>query len=206
MKETRIEIRKKCEDGVVNIVDNDNNPIGSQTVESGGVETYVVTDLPCGDGFAEIKKSDGTTITTVTVPSETTVPYNVADSVISIAGGTINVKATDPVTITHEDTNGNPVNTSLNGTVVTVNDLPPQKELDILVPYYSGDAYATITIVVDSDGTITTADTSGLTNVTYELNSAPTTLPLTLTVGDVLTINFDVASTDGVIKLKGNYA
>src|SRR5690554_4825781 len=59
MRETRIEIRKKCEDGIVNIVDNDNNPIGSQTVESGEVETFVVTDLPCGDATV----TNGTTYT-----------------------------------------------------------------------------------------------------------------------------------------------
>lgn len=87
-----------------------------------------------------------------------------------------------------------------------VTDLPCSKELDILVPYSSGDVTATITIVADSDGTITTEDTTGLTNVTYEVNSVPTTLPFTLAVGDVLTINFDTASADGVIKLEGTYA
>lgn len=35
-----------CDDGIVNIVDNNNDPLGSVIVSSGGVETYKVTDLP----------------------------------------------------------------------------------------------------------------------------------------------------------------
>ena len=36
-----------CAPGTVNIIDSNSNPIGSQTVASGGTETYVVDDLPC---------------------------------------------------------------------------------------------------------------------------------------------------------------
>ena len=56
------------------------------------------------------------------------------------------------------------------------------------------------------DGTITAADTTGLTSVTYEVNSVSATLPLTLAVIDILTINFDAAGADGVIILSGSYA
>lgn len=44
MKETRIEIRRKCDDGVVDIVNSDNTPIASVTVPSGGNAPYTVTD------------------------------------------------------------------------------------------------------------------------------------------------------------------
>lgn len=103
------------------------------------------------------------------------------------------------------DSLNNPIGVVSGGKVV-VSELPCSKELEVLIPYSSGDGTATITIVTDSDGTITTEDTAGLTNVTHEVNSVPTTLPFTLAVGDVLTINFDTASADGVIKLEGTYA
>lgn len=35
-----------CDDATVNIVDNNNDPLGSVIVSSGGVGTYKVTDLP----------------------------------------------------------------------------------------------------------------------------------------------------------------
>ena len=35
-----------CDDATVNIMDNNNDPLGSVIVSSGGVETYKVTELP----------------------------------------------------------------------------------------------------------------------------------------------------------------
>jgi len=76
----------------------------------------------------------------------------------------------------------------------------------LLVPYSTGDTTAIFAIVTGSAGTITAADTTGLTSVTYEVNATPETLPLTLVVGDVVTIDFDAAAANGVIKLTGSYA
>ena len=89
---------------------------------------------------------------------------------------------------------------------ITIRKISCPKDLQLLIPYSTSDTQAEITIVTDSDGTITSADTTGLTSVTYEINSVISTLPLTLSVSDVLTINFDAASADGVIKLNGTYA
>lgn len=195
-------------DGTVTVVDSDSNVLGGVVVPSGGSDTFVVADLPCGlsgDGFAEIKKSDGTAITTVTVPSETTVPYNVADSTISIANGTINVKATDPVTITHEDTNGNPVNTSLNGTVVVVDDLP-NTELGIAIPFQEDDTTVSVDVIAYSAGTITSILNGGLTNLSIFINGNPVTTPFSIATGDLITLTFDQAVADGVVTLLGNHA
>jgi len=89
------------------------------------------------------------------------------------------------------------------GNTVTV-EVP--KDLELLVPYSTGDTTATFTIVTGSAGTITAADTTGLTSVTYEVNASPETLPITLVVGDVVKIDFDAAAANGVIKLTGSYA
>lgn len=113
------------------------------------------------------------------------------------AGSTIDVNLTDginPVT---------PDSVTVVGDVVTVT-LP--KPLELLVPYSTSDTTATFTVVTGSDGTITSADTTGLTSVTYEVNATPETIPFTLAVGDVVTIDFDAAGADGVIKLIGTYA
>jgi hypothetical protein len=80
------------------------------------------------------------------------------------------------------------------------------KDLELLVPYSTGDTTATFTIVTGSAGIISSANTTGLTSVTYEVNATPETLPLTLVVGDVVTIDFDAAAADGVIILTGTYA
>lgn len=113
------------------------------------------------------------------------------------AGSTIDFQLTDgtnPVT---------PTSVTVVGNVVTAT-LP--KPLELLVPYSTGDTTATFTVVTGSDGTITSADTTGLTSVTYEVNASPETIPFTLAVGDVVTIDFDAAAADGVIKLIGTYA
>ena len=80
------------------------------------------------------------------------------------------------------------------------------RDLEINIPYSTSDTTASITILTGSDGVITAADTTGLTSVVYELNAVVATLPITLAVADVLTINFDAAAADGVIKLSGTYA
>jgi hypothetical protein len=113
------------------------------------------------------------------------------------AGSTIDLQLTDgvnPVT---------PVSVGRVGDTVTV-EVP--KDLELLVPYSTGDTTATFTIVTGSAGTITAADTTGLTSVTYEVNATPETLPITLVVGDVVKIDFDAAAANGVIKLTGSYA
>jgi hypothetical protein len=113
------------------------------------------------------------------------------------AGSTININITDgtnPVTPESVTVVGNDV------------EVEVAKSLEILIPYAENDTEAEITIVTGSDGVITTADTTGLTSVVYEVNGSPETLPITLTVADVLKIEFDAAAADGVIKLSGTYA
>lgn len=138
-------------------------------------------------GVAEIKKTDGTLITTLTVPSGDTVPYTVVDSVISIANGTIYVKATDSIAITHEDTNGNPVNTSLNGNVVVVNDLPcPPDSKEWILQFI--DQTDIIQIIADAGNIATFTSGSGANIGTMEVSTdgvtyTPISFPFTPTAG-----------------------
>jgi len=83
--------------------------------------------------------------------------------------------------------------------------LSPQ-DLTIYAPYATADDTISFTIITGSDGTITSADTTGLTSVTYDIDGSPATLPFTLAVGDVLTIDFDAAGAGGVVILTGTYA
>jgi len=92
------------------------------------------------------------------------------------------------------------------GTKIDIFCPPILQELEINIPYSTSDTTASITILSGSNGVITAADTTGLTSVTYEINAVVATLPLTLAVADVLTINFDAAAADGVIQLSGTYA
>jgi ribosomal protein S4E len=129
--------------------------------------------------------------------SDVTLEINGVSEGTFAAGSTIELNLTDgtnPVT---------PDDVTVVGNVVTV-DLP--KPLELLVPYSTSDTTATFTVVTGSDGTITSAVTTGLTSVTYEVNATPETIPFILAVGDVVTIDFDAAGSDGLIKLIGNYA
>jgi hypothetical protein len=83
--------------------------------------------------------------------------------------------------------------------------LSPQ-DLTLYAPYATADDTISFTIITGSAGTITSADTTGLTSVTYDINGSPATLPFTLAVGDVLTIDFDTAGAGGVVILTGTYA
>ena len=128
---------------------------------------------------------------------DTTLQVNGVTEGTFAAGSTIDLQLTDgtnPV---------NPDSVTVVGNVVTAT-LP--KPLELLVPYSTSDTTATFTVVTGSDGTITSADTTGLTSVTYEVNATPETIPFTLAVGDVVTIDFDAAAADGIIKLIGSYA
>jgi len=79
------------------------------------------------------------------------------------------------------------------------------ENLELIIPYSEADTSVSITIVTDSGGTITTADTTGLTTVTYTVNGTAETLPITLVATDVVVVSFDAAASDGVIKLTGTY-
>lgn len=140
----------------------------------------------------------------LTVPSGTTQP--IPDSQINVnsvdIGDVASVKTID-VNVTDGTNPVNPDSVSLVGNTLTV---AVPKDLEINIPFLTSDTTASITILTGSDGTITTADTTGLTSVTYEKNAVAATLPITLAVADVLTINFDAAVADGVIKLSGTYA
>jgi hypothetical protein len=157
-------------------------------------------DTICPD--ATVENSDATYTDTVASGGALVLP----DTDIEVNG--VNEGSVPSVsTIDFQLTDGvNPVtpdSVTVVGNVVTVG-VP--KPLELLVPYSTSDTTATFTVVTGSDGTITSADTTGLTSVTYEVNATPETIPFTLSVGDVVTIDFDAAAADGVIKLIGTYA
>ena len=60
-------------------------------------------------------------------------------------------------------------------------------------------------IVANSDGTITSVDNGGLTNLAIEVNGNPVSVPFTLDVGDLVTATFDLTTSDTIVKFIGNY-
>ena len=161
----------------------------------------------CLPATVNVNQSNSSLIAAVTVASGVAEPYNVANSEITIATHTFSVLATDTLNVPIVDTDGNTVSTTLVNSEVVVDDLPcvQTKTLELLIPYSDADTSVSITIVTDSGGTITTADTTGLTTVTYTVNGATETLPITLVSTDVVVVSFDAAASDGVIKLTGTY-
>lgn len=80
------------------------------------------------------------------------------------------------------------------------------KDLDLIIPYSSGDGSVVFDVVTDSDGTINSSDVTGLTSVVYKVNSTVVSLPFSINVGDTVTIEFDTVASSGIIKLIGIYA
>ena len=190
-----------CENATWELRDTANNLLDSGSIASGGSAT-----ITAPDATFNIQKSDGTLIESVTVPSGGTVNTPVADSPITVNGDAYtDLKATDSLNIPIVDSNGDAVDTTVVGSDIQVDGLPAPKDLTIILPYESGDTSTEVTIIAGSDGTIDTADTTGLTSVVYEVAGTVVTLPFTLAVGNDLVISFDSASADGEIILEGEY-
>jgi len=89
--------------------------------------------------------------------------------------------------------------------VTNVTCTPQVKELTIAIPYEASDDTSTVTIILNAVGTISAADTTGLTTVAYTVNAAPVTIPFALALSDVLEITYDAAASGGTIILTGTY-
>lgn len=179
----------------------------SESVYAGDIEGVgnVISLLPTGASGcapATVDNSDATYSASVASGGTLVLP----DSQLNVnsvdVGDVVSVKTID-VNVTDGVNPVTPDAVSLVGNALTI-EVP--KDLEINIPYSTSDTTASITILSGSNGTITAADTTGLTSVSYEVNAVPSTLPLTLAVADVLIINFDAAAADGVIKLEGSYA
>jgi hypothetical protein len=81
----------------------------------------------------------------------------------------------------------------------------PIGDLTIAIPYEASEDTSTVTIIANAVGTITAADTTGLTSVVYEVNSSIVTIPFALALNDVLEITYDAAASSGTIILTGTY-
>ena len=115
------------------------------------------------------------------------------------------VQSPEDVDIPLVDSNDDPVAYTLDGDNVKIPSLPLGQDLSILIPYSSGDDQSEITIVANSDGDITSTDTTGLSNVTISKNASSVSTPFSVSVGDLITIDYDAAGSDGAILLIGNY-
>jgi len=161
-----------------------------------------------GDSTAVLKTSGGATISTTSIKAEESEDITAPDATVTnsnatytdsvVSGGTL---VLPDITVTDSD-GSTFTQPSVENVVCT---LSPQ-DLTIYAPYETADDTISFTIITGSAGTITSADTTGLTSVTYDIDGSPATLPFTLAVGDVLTIDFDSAGAGGVVILTGTYA
>jgi hypothetical protein len=161
-----------------------------------------------GDSTAVLKTSGGATISTTPIKAEESEDITAPDATVTnsdasytdtvVSGGTL---VLPDITVTDSD-GSTYTQPSVENVVCT---LSPQ-DLTLYAPYETADDTISFTIITGSAGTITSADTTGLTSVTYDIDGSPATLPFTLAVGDVLTIDFDAAGAGGVVILTGTYA
>jgi hypothetical protein len=206
-----------CADAVVNV-----NSVFFDNVASGGTLNIEVrkssgSDLVgskqgqywrIGDSTAVLKTSGGATISTTSIKAEESEDITAPDATVEnsnatyvntvVSGGTL---VLPDITVTDSD-GSTFTQPSVENVVCT---LSPQ-DLTLYAPYATADDTISFTIITGSAGTITSADTTGLTSVTYDIDGSPATLPFTLAVGDVLTISFDAAGAGGVVILTGTYA
>jgi len=202
-----------CDSASWELRDSNGVLLDSGTIASGGSATITAPDatfsinntqvatIPSGGSDSiEVRQEQGAT----EIGSLQGQHWRVDDSPITVDGASFeSLPATDSLDINLVDQDGNTITPlSLSSPTIEV-DIP--KDLTLLLPYSSGDTSTEITVITDSDGTITTATTTGLTSVVYELNASVVTLPFTLSVSDILIISFDSAAADGTIKLEGSY-
>lgn len=182
-------------DGTVTITDDSANVLHTVNVKSNGSASQVISD-------STVANSDASYSVGVNAEGSLVLP----DSQINVnsvsQGNVVSVKTVD---VNIQDSGGavTPDSVSLVGNTLTI-QVP--KDLTLYAPYSSGDTTISFTIITGSDGTITSVNTTGLTSVTYDINGSPATIPFSLIVGDILTIDFDAAASDGVIILTGTYA
>ena len=181
-----------CADAIVNI-----NSVFWDNVPSGATENIIVLQssgstevgaiqgdhFRIGDSTAVVKNSVNTVISTTSIKAEDTEDINLPD-------------------ITVTDSDGS---TFTQPSVTNVTCTPQVKELTIAIPYEASDDTSTVTIIANAVGTITAANTTGLTSVVFTVNAGTVTLPFALALSDVLEITYDAAASGGTIILTGNY-
>jgi hypothetical protein len=190
-------------DSTVTITDDSANTLYTVSVNAEGAATQVIAD-----STAVLKDTANVTISTTSINAEGSADIVAPDATVEnsdatytdtvVSGGTL---VLPDITVTDSD-GSTFTQPSVENVVCT---LSPQ-DLTLYAPYETADDTISFTIITGSAGTITSADTTGLTSVTYDINGSPATLPFTLAVGDVLTIDFDAAGTGGVVILTGTYA
>ena len=181
-----------CADAIVNI-----NSVFWDNVASGATENISVRQssgstevgaiqgsyFRIGDSTAVVKNSVNTVISTTSIKAEDTEDINLPD-------------------ITVTDSDGS---TFTQPSVTNVTCTPNPKDLTIAIPYATSDDTSTVTIIANAVGTISAADTTGLTSVVFTVNAATVTLPFALALSDVLEITYDAAASSGTIILTGTY-
>ena len=150
---------------------------GTVTSEPSGVNLVCTPIAPCDD--ATVENSDASYSNTVA------------------SGGTL---VLPDITVTDSDGS-----TFTQPSVTNVTCTPNPKDLTIAIPYATSDDTSTVTIIANAVGTISAADTTGLTSVVFTVNAATVTLPFALALSDVLEITYDAAASSGTIILTGTY-
>jgi len=153
-------------------------------------------DVPIFDYDYDQPSEDGCTVLVTVVNSDAD---TLATKVVSSSDSSVSVPD-----ITFTDSDGVPSSVA-SGVNITATPCAIVKELDIAIEYAAADDTSTVTIISNAVGTITSADTTGLTTVAYTINATPSTIPFTLALSDVLVITYDAAASDGVITLSGSY-
>lgn len=139
-----------CADASYTLVDENSNSLGTGTIPSG-----INDNITAPNASVDVEKTDGTLIENESILSGGSSTITIPDTVVTIAGGTINVMATDPLTIPIKDMDGNVVGSTLVGGEVIISDLPCSPSGDGTIEIYDTDGTLIFTGPVTPETTLT---------------------------------------------------
>jgi hypothetical protein len=177
-------------------------------LKTGSIKSGSSADIEAPDADYEVYNSIGTPLAIGSVESGGVVEINISDSEAIINEETIIPVISGGVASNIWVQQDGGLIGSYGGIVggVHVWNVPScPKTLLISIPYAEDDDTIQFTVIANSDGTVTSVDTTGLTSVVINVEGSPVSVPFVLAEDDVVDITFDSASADGIITMTGTY-
>ena len=187
-----------CQPASYTVLESNGSIVESGTIPSGSSKTIIVP--PSGDAIWTLFDEDGSILTTGAIPAGGNGQIEAPNATLNIDNNSWSILSGGSMVLYLQDSEGNPVNYTVQGNIITLDDLPKEKEL-LILPYREEESLASTLNELRIDGTILDVHTQNLTNVVIKKNGNIVTTPFSVVQTDVVTAEFDPATEDGAVVL-----